>query len=135
MARKSKSAVLATLQKASEGLEFTSDTDAPFEAFEWPGEEGKPTPARVLELAGLPASTPTKVKSLDAFFRDATKEQDWMDEQERAEAQRFGQLVQTLKDSLADVAVFQFGKGESDVYIVGRTESGWAGLRTKVVQT
>jgi hypothetical protein len=31
--------------------------------------------------------------------------------------------------------VFQVGRVESDVYIVGRAESGWAGLKTKTVQT
>jgi hypothetical protein len=98
------------------------------EAFEWPGEQGKPDKARVLELAGGAAGTPVKVKSLDAFFKDAAVEQDWHDEQERAQAQHFGQLVGTLKETLADVKVFQLGKGaEKDAYVVGRTDSGWAG--------
>jgi hypothetical protein len=125
----------SALKKASEGLLFPSETDAPFESFEWPGETGKPDKARVLELAGRPANAAVKTKSLDAFFKDATQEQDWQDEEEKAEVQRFKQLVQTLKESLADVKVFQVGRGESDVYIVGRTDSGWAGLKTKVAET
>ena len=72
---------------------------------------------------------------MDAFFKDATTEEDWHDEQERAEVQRVQQLVQTLKDTLKDVKVFLVGKRESDAYLVGRTDSGWAGLKTKVVQT
>src|SRR5436305_1598813 len=135
MARKSKAGVVDALEKASQGLLFPSETDAPFEAFEWRSEEGKPDKARVLELAGLPPGTPVKTKGLDAFFKDATQEQDWTDDAEKAEAQKFKQLVGTLKESLKDVKVFQAGKGESDVYIVGRTESGWAGLKTKVVET
>jgi hypothetical protein len=75
------------------------------------------------------------MKSFDAFFRDATKEQDWMDDEEKAEARRFQQLVQALKDNLADVKVFLAGGAEADAYVVGRTELGWAGLKTKVVQT
>jgi hypothetical protein len=31
--------------------------------------------------------------------------------------------------------VFEVGRTEKDVYIVGRAESGWAGLKTKVVET
>lgn len=135
MARKSKAGVVDALKKASQGLLFQSETDAPFEAFEWDGEEGKPDKAKVLELAGLPPNTPVKTKGLDAFFKDATQEQEWMDDAEKAEVQKFRQLVQTLKESLADVKVFQAGRVESDVYIVGRVESGWAGLKTKVVQT
>jgi hypothetical protein len=133
--QKPKSEVVQTLKKASEGLLFPSETDAPFEPVEWPGETGKPEKARVLELAGQPANAPVKVKSLDAFFKDATTEQAWHDEQEKSEVEQFKQLARTLKASLADVKVFQVGRGESDVYIVGRADSGWAGLKTRVVET
>jgi hypothetical protein len=130
-----KSEIVTALQKASQGLLFPSETDAPFEAFEWPGEQGKPDKARVLQLAGVSPGTPVKVKSPDAFFKDATTEQDWHKDEEKAEVQRFKQLVGTLKETLADVKVFLVGKAEKDAYIVGRTESGWAGLETKVVET
>lgn len=131
-----KTEIAATLKKASEGLQYPSETDAPFEPFEWPGEQGKPDKARVLVLTGLPAGTPVKVKSLDAFFKDATEEQDWQDAEVKAEVQKFKQLVQAIKDALADVKVFLVGKGsEKDAFIVGRTDAGWAGLRTKVVET
>jgi histidine triad (HIT) family protein len=130
-----KSAVVEALKKASKGLQFRSETDAPFEPVEWPGQEGKPDKARVLELAGLPANTPVKTKGLDAFFKEAAQEQDWMDDGEKAEAQRFQQLVRALKENLADVKVFLAGRAEADAYIVGRTEGGWAGLKTKAVQT
>ena len=94
-----KTEIAATLKKASEGLQFPSETNAPFEAFEWAGEQGKPAKARVLELAGLPAGTPVKTKSLDAFFKDATEEQDWQDAKEKAEVQKFKQLVQAIDDA------------------------------------
>ncbi len=129
-----KNGIAQALQKASQGLLFPSETDAPFEAFEWEGQEGKPDKGRVLELAGL-AGTPVRVKGLDAFFRDVTAEQDWHDDEEKAEVRRFRQLVLTLKELLADLKVFEAGGVEKDVYIVGRAASGWAGLRTKVVQT
>jgi hypothetical protein len=34
-----------------------------------------------------------------------------------------------------DIKVFRVEKTESDVYIVCRTAGGWAGLKTKVVET
>jgi hypothetical protein len=83
----------------------------------------------------FPRKSGQEVKSLDASFRDATQEQDWMDEEEKAEVQRFKGLVQAIKDNLSDVKVFLAGRAEADAYIVGQTESGWAGLRTRVVQT
>jgi hypothetical protein len=130
-----KSGVVEALKKASAGLLFPSETDAPFEPFEWAGEQGKPDKARVLELAGLTANTPVKTKGLDAFFRDATLEQEWMDEGEKAEARRFKELVQAIKDNLSDVKVFLAGGTEKDVFIVGRAGEGWGGLKTKAVQT
>jgi len=130
-----KSNVTQALQEASQGLRYRSETEAPFEASEWPGEEGKPDKARVLELAGAAPGTPVKTKSLAAFFKDATTEQDWHDETEKAEVERFRQLVQALKESLADVKVFLVGRNEADVFIVGRSEAGWAGLKTKVAET
>src|SRR5688500_8399608 len=117
-----KSSVTQALQKASRGLQYRSETEAPFEAFEWPGEQGKPDKARVLELAGAAPGTPVKTKSLAAFFKDVTTEHDWHDDTEKAEVEKFQQLVQTLKESLSDIKVFQLGKGpERDVYVVGRT--------------
>src|SRR5262245_61336687 len=107
-----KGGVMPALEEASRGLLYRSDTDAPLEVFEWPGEEGKPDKARVLALAGLPPDTPVKAKSLGAFFKDATEEQDWMDDAERAEARRFQQLVQAIKDNLSDVKVFLAGRAE-----------------------
>jgi Nuclease A inhibitor-like protein len=130
-----KSSVVQALAKASQGLQFQSETDAPFEAFEWEGQEGKPDKARVLEAAGLPASTAVKVKTLAAFFKGATTEQSWHDDQEKAEVEKFKQLVKALTETLTDIKVFQAGKGEADVFIVGRGGSGWAGLKTKVVET
>ena len=58
-----------------------------------------------------------------------------MDDEEKAEAQRFQQLVQAIKDNLSDVKVFLAGGPEGDAYIVGRAGDGWAGLKTKVVET
>jgi hypothetical protein len=79
--------------------------------------------------------TPDDVQRRIGFFKDATTEEDWHDPQEKAEVQRFRQLVQTLKETLKDVKVCLVGKTESDAHLVGRTDSGWAGLKTRVVQT
>jgi len=131
--------VVQALRKASQGLLFPSKRDAPFEAFEWPGEEGTPDTYRVLQMAGLPDGTPVRVKSLDAFFQHVTRDQDWHNllfgAEEKAEAERFRQLVRALEENLFGVKVFELGRSEKAVYIVGRSHPGWAGLKTKVVET
>jgi hypothetical protein len=47
-----------------------------------------PEKARVLDLAGLAAGTPVKVKPVDAFFTDASCEEAWHDDQEKDRGQR-----------------------------------------------
>ena len=44
-------------------------------------------------------------------------------------------MVRAIKENLSDVKVFPAGRVESDAYIVGRADSGWAGPKTKVVET
>jgi hypothetical protein len=129
------SEVTQAMAKASQGLLFRSETDAPFHVFEWPDMPGKPDKAQVLAKAGLPPDTPVKVKGLDAFFRDATTEHEWHNDQEKAEVQQLKQLVEVIKDSLAGIKVFQVGKAECDVYIVGFVGTAWIGLKTKIVET
>lgn len=135
MKKKSDSPAVQALTEASKGLLFQSETDAPFEAFEWPDAgDGKPDKARVVELAGLPDKTPVMVRSVDAFFA-ATKKEAWHDDEEKAQVEKFKGLVKAIKDNLKDVKVFEAGKVQVAVWIVGRAEKGWAGLKTVKVET
>lgn len=130
-----KAGVVDVLKKASQGLLYRSDTDAPFVAFAWPGESGKPSKERVRELAGAAAGVPVTTRTVDAFFRDQV-EQDWMDDAERDEARRVEQLVEVLRQNLDGVKVFVIGrpKAGAEAYIVGQAE-GWAGLKTQIAET
>jgi hypothetical protein len=56
-------------------------------------------------------------------------------EEERAQVTRFQELVKTLKDALDDVNVFRVGETRIHVYVVGKVEGGYAGLKTLVVET
>lgn len=131
-----KPAALQSLQQATEGLLFLSETDAPLVPFFWPQENPvKITPEVLLPLAGVAIDAPVKPVKLDAFFRPATKEEDWHNDEERAEAKRFQDLVKTLKSTLKDVVVFRVGETKIDVFIVGVIEGGYAGLKTQIVET
>jgi hypothetical protein len=48
---------------------------------------------------------------------------------------RFQELVETLKTTLDDVKVFRVGETRIDVYVVGKSKGGYAGLKTLVVET
>lgn len=128
--------VTETLKQAAEGLLFPSETDAPLEPFFWPQENNSPLNAdMVTSLAGVAADIPIKSTKLATFFRPATKAEEWHNEEERAQAARFQELVKTLKDTLDDVNVFRVGETRIDVYVVGKVEGGYAGLKTLVVET
>ncbi|RYZ63142.1 MAG: nuclease [Proteobacteria bacterium] len=130
------STALDVLAKATSGLLFLSETDAPLVPFFWPNEDTAPlAPARLLELANAKPDSPIKTVTLAHFFRNATKEEAWHNEEEQAEVERFKALVATLKSTLKKPQVFRVGEVSIDVYIVGLVEGGYAGLQTRVVET
>ena len=128
--------VIQTLQSAADGLLFLSETDAPLTPFIWPADKDeKLTPELVGKLAGAPANTPIKSVKLETFFRPATQEEEWHNDEEKAQAQRFQTLVTVIKDTLEGIKVFRVGETNIDVYIVGTVEGGYAGLKTNIVET
>jgi hypothetical protein len=118
--------VLAALQKASQGLQFPSESDAPLEPFLWK-DGGELTHERLLELAGMPPETPVEERTLADVMRTVPKE----------DKPRFEALVKNLNVQLSGVKVYVLGdEAEKPVYIAGKASDGqWAGLKTTVVET
>jgi histidine triad (HIT) family protein len=123
---KEKDPVLDALQKASKGLVYTSETDAPLEPFAWEGG-GKLTTVRVRELAGAGKGTAVEQTTLADFFGTVPEE-------DRA---KFDALAKTLQEQLSGIKVYRVGdEAEKQVYLVGKAPDGrWAGLKTTVVET
>ncbi|MEG4342265.1 nuclease A inhibitor family protein [Microcoleus sp. A003_D6] len=123
------------LQKASKGLLFLSETDAPFEVINWQAQ-GELTPAKLLQLTEHPPDALVELRTVDEFFAIATAEEAWHDEEERETVHRFQNLVSTLKQNLSQLQVYRVGSVEIDAYLVGVTPGGGlAGLSTKLVET
>jgi hypothetical protein len=118
--------VLDALQKASKGLVFTSETDAPLEPFLWP-DGGDAAGASVLKHAGARAGTAVGESTPDAFFRAVPRE----------DRPKFDGLLKVLREQLSGVKVYKVGDdAEKAAYIVGKTADGkLAGVKTKVVET
>jgi hypothetical protein len=127
------------LQRAAGGLMFPSETDAALEPFFWPVQDSKNMSAftsdQLVSMASIPADAPIKMVKLDTFFRPVLKEEDWHNDEEKAEVKRFQELVKTIKETLSDVKVFRAGETNATVYVVGKVEGGYAGLKTNVVET
>jgi len=119
------------IQKAAAGLEYPSESDAPFDLVRWDAAKGDPSPATVAALAGGKGkrkARPVEQVSPDEFFA-ALRETD--------DAAKFKSLEQVLRKSLTNLRVYRVGgSAKVDIYILGRAASGeWLGLHTTSVET
>jgi hypothetical protein len=125
--------IIETLTQASQGLLMPSESEYPFEVFFWKGVEL--TPQKILELTNYPPATSIEEVELDYFFRNVATEKDWHDKIQKENVAKFQNLVQVIRDNLAELRVYRIGTIEVNVYIVGKTNDGVAGLATKVIET
>lgn len=125
--------ITETLTQASQGLLMPSESEYPFEVFVW--ENVELTPQKILELTNYPPGTFIEQVELDYFFRNVATEKDWHDNIQKENVAKFQNLVQVVKDNLAELRVYRIGTIEVNVYIVGKTNDGVAGLATKVIET
>lgn len=115
------------LQKASKGLLFPSESDAPLEPFLWKDAGDKLTPQHLLELVKAEKGTSVEETSLDGLFQTVPSE----------DRKKFQKLAAVIQQQLSGVKVYKVGdEAEREVYIVGKTQDGQlAGLKTRVVET
>jgi hypothetical protein len=134
-AESQKKAILEKLEAATKDLLYTSETDAPLTPFFWATADDELTTAHLLVQAQLPAASPVQAQTLHEFFEPVASAEEWMNDDEKAEAKRFQDLRKILEDNLQNISVFRIGETSMDVFVVGKTEGGFAGVKTKVVET
>ena len=118
--------ILKELKDAAKGLLFPSESDAPIEAFVWPGAAGPPDEAAVRANAKVAKGTPVAQVTLADLART-------IPEESRGD---FLPLFALLGHHLSGTTVFKVGEVTIDVYVVGRTADGqYAGVKTEVVET
>jgi len=125
--------IAETLAQASQGLLMPSESEYPFEVFIW--KDVELTPQKILELTNYPPATFIEQVELDYFLRNVATEKDWHDKIQKENVANFQNLVQVIKDNLAEIRVYRIGTIEVNVYIIGKTNDGLAGLATKVIET
>jgi hypothetical protein len=117
--------ILKELQAAAKDLLFPSETDAPIEAFAWPGGTGAPDEAALRANAQIEEDAPVEQITLAQLTKTIPKES-------RAE---FKPLLDAL-GKLKGTTVFKVREINIAVYVVGRTADGqFAGIKTEVVET
>ena len=118
---------LQLLTEAVSGLEYPSESDAPFDVFAWEAKPG----AKAEQLVSARAKHGETIEqiSLDEFFTPLNDTDD---------SNRFRHLRQTLASQLPNVKIFRVNHGGIEVhfYLVGQTHSGdWIGLHAVAVET
>jgi hypothetical protein len=124
------------LQKATKGLLYMSESDAPFEVVHWARRDPMLSKADLASLVGASSDAPIEEVAVAEFFGDLTQDQDWHDADDKKTVERYRNLLAVLNKSLAKPKVFKIGEATVDIYIVGRTPDGdWAGIKTTAVET
>lgn len=125
---------LQEIRKASEGLYYISETDAPFHPVE-AAEAADPKQA-ALKLSGNNENEPVEEVTLEHFFRNAVKIYPDVTPEQQQTAQRFIHLQTSLLQNIKDVKVYRIGSIQIKAYILGRLPDGTcAGLSTQLVET
>lgn len=113
------------LRAATDGLYYPSESDAPFEWFDWPATAGRT--ARAAVAGHEPAGARIEEQSPDAFFEPLADGED---------ADRFARLRTLLERRVADQTVVRAGEVRVNIYLIGRTrDGGWVGVRTTAIET
>jgi hypothetical protein len=127
---------VAALQRASKGLSYQSEADAPWTVVRWPSAEGEPNGEAVRARDNHDADAPVAEQSVEEFFAPLVEDQDWYEDEEKAVAEQYRSLLSAIKERLVDTRVVRVGERQVSVYVVGRAkEGGWAGLKTTAVET
>ena len=128
--------LVKVLQDLTNDLLWISETDAPFEVFNWESQSAKLTDQELLERTHHPMDTAIETVSFDEFFAATTQDQDWFGMEEKAVAAKYRLLVDLLRQHLSDLKVYRVGEVRIDLYVVGQMQTGEViGLATQAVET
>jgi len=144
--------VVVQLETLVQGLEMSSETDAPIRVFwaeqtpvkthgretdEGEGKGDELQPADCARMAGLnlKGNEPVEMRSLSELLDTPATVEKWMSADDQKTARRFADLRAFLNANFAEIEVMAWGTSEKQIVVVGRVEGGFAGLVTLVVET
>ena len=126
--------LMEELREATRGLTFMSESDYPFEVFNWGAAE--PTHEFLRGLTGEAPGVTVETRAAADFFRVAASQAAWNNAGQTNGARSFQTLRRLLEQNLTDLKVFRVGAINIPVYVAGRGASGnWLGVSTRVVET
>lgn len=127
--------LLDEIKKASKDLYYISETDAEITAFDG-GKSEAISPKIILDRSKAEKDAKVEERDFDEFFERLTKIEDWFEEDETENANRFAHLRDLLKSNLRDLRVFKVGEVQIKIYAAGLdAEDDLVGIRTEAVET
>lgn len=126
------------LERAAEGLVYTSESDRPFEFFSLAGgaAEGVPPGEEFARMLGVPEGTRVEERTVEDFLMRHIETSDPWDTEAQRIRPRYEHLRKVLETELGGARVYRLGVIEIDCYVVGSDMRGnLAGVRTVSVET
>ena len=127
-------ATLAPLQKLTQGLAFSSESDAPLEAVSYAAPVGDLTDAQLLQVLGEPATAKVEQVELTLFLRNQTADSSKAGVDS---ANRYKALQLYMKQELDGTQVYRIGTGtQMHAYALGRDMAGrLVGFKTVLTES
>ena len=127
--------LLEEIKKASKDLYYISETDAEITAFDG-GKSEHLSIEIILERTKSAKESKVEERDFDEFFERLTKIQDWFEEEETENANRFAYLRDLLKSNLRDLKIYKVGEVQVKIYAAGLdAEDDLFGIETEAVET
>jgi hypothetical protein len=127
--------LLKEIKKASKNLFYISETDAEISAFDG-GKSEEISADIILERTESEKNAKVEERDFGGFFERLTKIQDWFEEEEIENANRFAYLRDLLKNNLRDLKVYKVGEIQIKIYVAGLdAEDDLFGIQTEAVET
>ncbi len=130
-------AVRRRLERAADGLLYTSESDHPFTFYHGPARASAPlTAAEFRAAAGVPADSIVEEVSLDNFLARHVEHVDPNDAAAVALVPRYEALARELRATVREARVFRVGRVVVRCYVVGVDAFGnVTGLETVAIET
>jgi hypothetical protein len=127
--------ILETLTQASANLLMPSESDYPFNAFEWEGMNWDKIDDHLKSIAPQTEDLLVEITTLDHLFRNVAVVKEWHDDVQKQNVAKFQSLIEVIDQNLPNTKVYRVGSTEVNVYIVGEIPGGLAGIHTTLIET
>ena len=123
------------IARASKGLNFVSENDAPVVPF-FADQPGESVRSAVRKAAGDPPEELIEETDAKRFFDRLTCDREWYNASQKKNAAGFKRLQKLLEEELTDLRVFRVGNVKLKIYVVGLDPDGnLAGVLTEAIET